>query len=91
MVFFLPTTARPRIINPIRCVFSNKWRLVVDCRLLNAYVQKRKTKLEDLSVNPSVFSHGDFMSTNDLEKGYWQVLLSPAHRKYIGVCLDGQY
>ena len=32
---------KPYIVNPISCVFSNKWRLVVDCRLLNPFVQKR--------------------------------------------------
>ena len=26
---------KPLVVNPISCVFSNKWRLVVDCRLLN--------------------------------------------------------
>ena len=36
---------RPFIINPISVVFTNKWRLVVDCRLLNPYLVKRKIKL----------------------------------------------
>ena len=38
-------TYRPLIVNPISCVYSNKWRLVVDCRLLNPYVAKRRIKL----------------------------------------------
>ena len=82
---------KPYIVNPISCVFSNKWRLVVDCRLLNPFVQKRKIKLEDLSILPNLVSQGDYMSTDDLEKGYWQVKLNPLHRKYIGVSLDGKY
>merc|ERR1712112_445934 len=82
---------KPYIINPISCVYSNKWRLVVDCRLLNPFVLKRKIKLEDLSVLPNLVSQGDYMSTDDLEKGYWQVKLSPFHRKYIGISLDGKY
>ena len=39
----------------------------------------------------SVIEKGDFMSTDDLEKGYWQIRLNPAHRKYIGISLDWKY
>ena len=62
---------KPKIIYSIYCIFTNKWRLVVDCRLLNPYVVKRKIKLEDLSCVPSIVSKNDFMSTDNLEKGYW--------------------
>ena len=79
------------IVNPISCVYTNKWRLVVNCRLLNPYVAKRKIKLEDLCCVPAMVSKGDYMSTNDLEKGYWQVRLNKNHRKYVGVSLDGRY
>ena len=82
---------RPHIMNPILCVFTNKWRLVVDCRLLNPYVAKRKIKLEDLSCVPAMVSKGDYMSSDILEKGYWQVKLNPNHKKFIGVSLDGKY
>ena len=36
-------------------------------------------------------SKGDYMSTDNLEKGYWQVKLNPNHRNYIGVSLDGKF
>lgn len=39
----------------------------------------------------SVVSKDDFISNDDLEKGYWQVKLNPAHRKYFGISLDGKY
>ena len=31
------------------------------------------------------------MSTDNLEKGYWQVPLNPNHRKYIGNSLESRY
>ena len=31
------------------------------------------------------------MSTDDLEKGYWQVPLNPKYRKYIGISLDNRF
>ena len=61
---------QPLVVNPILCVYSNKWRLVVDCRLLNLYVEKRKIKLEDLRCVPSMVCKDGYMSTDDLEKGY---------------------
>ena len=82
---------RPFIVNPISVDFTNKWRLVVDCRLLNPFLVKRKVKLEDLKVIPDLVSRGDFMSTDDLEKGYWQVPLNRQYRKYIGIMLDGKF
>ena len=36
-------------------------------------------------------SKGGYMSTDDLEKGYWQVRLNKNHRKYVRVSLDGRY
>ena len=82
---------KPFIVNPISVVFTNKWRLVVDCRLLNPYLVKRKIKLEDLRVVPDLVCRDDFMSTDDLEKGYWQVPLNPEYRKFIGISLDNRY
>ena len=82
---------KPWIINPIMCAYSNKWRLVIDCRLLNPYLIRRKTKLEDLSLVSSIIEKGDYMSTDDLKSGYWQIRLNPSHRTYLGICLDGKY
>ena len=82
---------KPFIANPISVVYTNKWRLVVDCRLLNPFLQKRKVKLEDLNVVPNLVSEGDYMSTDDLEKVYWQVPLNPKFRKYIGISLNGKF
>ena len=55
-------------MNPISCVYTNNWRLVGDCRLLNPYVAKWHIKLEDLSCVPAMVSKGDFMSTDSLKK-----------------------
>ena len=60
---------RPRVINPLTATFSNKWCLVMDCKLLNPFITKRKVNLEDLVVVPALVSEGDFMLMDDLEKG----------------------
>ena len=82
---------KPRVINPLTATYSNKWHLVMDCRLLNPFVTKRKVKLEDLVVVPALVSEGDFMSMDDLEKGYWQFALNPAFRTFLGIEFEGKY
>jgi len=64
----LEVSYKPAVINPISYVFTNKWRLVVDSRLLNPYLVKPKIKLEDLSCVHTMASKGDFMCTDDLQK-----------------------
>ena len=36
-------------------------------------------------------SKGGFISTDNLEEGYWQVRLNKNHRNYVGVSLDGKF
>ena len=48
-------------------------------------------KLEDLSYVPAMVSKGDYMSMDDLEKGYCQVKLNPNHEIIIRVSWDGKY
>ena len=43
---------KPLIINPFSAVYSNNWRLVFHCRLLNELVFKRRVKLDDLREVP---------------------------------------
>ena len=65
---------KPTVVLLLSCVFSNKWRLVVDAsRTLNQYCTKRKMKLEDLSHVSFTVRQGDFCVVNDLDSGYWHV------------------
>ena len=40
---------------------------------------------------PTLVSEGDFMSTDDLEKGYWQFALNPAFHTFLGIEFEGKY
>ena len=65
---------RPRVVNPMSVVYSNKWRLVLDgSRGLNPYCTARRTRLEDLSHIGRTVRKGDFMVVNDHDSGYWFV------------------
>ena len=82
---------RPLIINPFSAVYSNKWRLVFDCRLLNELVFKRKVKLDDLREIPHIVDKNDFGFTVDLKSGYWQVPLCEDQRTLFGCEWQGKY
>ena len=61
---------KPTVILPLSRVFSNKWRLVLDCsRGLNPLCQKRGIRLDDLSQITNTVKRGDFMVVNDLDSG----------------------
>ena len=70
-------------------VYSNKWRLVVDAsRHLNPFLRKRKIKLEDLLAMADLVQQDDFLSTDNLESGYWHVLLHPDMYPYVGCHME---
>ena len=74
---------------PLSVVFSNKWRLVVDTSChLNPYLEKRKMKLEDLTVMADLVKEGDFLSTDDLDSGYWHVPLHPSMYPFVGCHME---
>ena len=76
---------KPHIVLPLSCVYSNKWRLVVDAsRTLNPFCTKRKIKLEDLSHVGHTIRPGDYMVCNDLDSGYWHVPIHAEHKKFLG-------
>ena len=60
----------PRVILPLSRVYSNKWRLVLDCsRGLNPWCEKRGITLDDLSHITNTVKQGDYMVVNDLDSG----------------------
>ena len=76
-------SSRPHIVNPLSCVFSRKWRVVLDAsRGLNPYCLKRKIVLDDLRSIGNVVKEGDFMTVSDHDSGYWHVYIDVSHQQY---------
>ena len=69
---------------------TNKWRLVVDLRHLNQFVEKFTTKFETLKALRRLAKRGDWMMSFDLEDGYYAVALDKEDRKYFTVEVDGE-
>jgi hypothetical protein len=76
----------PHVIMPLSLVYSNKWRLLSDgSRNLNPHIRERKVNLSHLGSFHEGFVQGSWMRSCDLEAGYWQVPIHPAHKKYLGI------
>ena len=77
---------KPHIVNPVLCVYSKKWRVVLDASIgLNPFCTKRKIHLDDLRVIYKVIQKGDFMTVSDLDSGYWHVPIHVSHQQYLGL------
>lgn len=84
-------TERPHLILPLSSVFSKKKRLVVDAsRALNPHLQHRRVRLQDHRDVPNVVKQGDFLACDDLDSGYWHVMVHPEHRKFLGIHIFGE-
>ena len=79
------TTTRPSIVLPLSLVFSNKWRVCLDCsRGLNPFCTTRRITLADLTHVSRTVQKGDYMVVNDLTSGYWQVPVHPDDQDKLG-------
>lgn len=77
---------QPHIVNPVSCVYSKKWRCVLDASLgLNPFCLKRKIQLSDLKSIDKILEEGDFMTVSDLDSGYWHVPIHPSHQEFLGL------
>ena len=77
---------KPSVILPLSRVFSNKWRLVLDCsRGLNPWCEKRGIRLDDLSHITNTIQQGDYMVVNDLDSGYWHVPIHEEDQHFLGM------
>lgn len=60
-----------------------EWRLISDLRNLNTHVIHQKTKLRSLSSALQSVHHKTFMTSADVEDGYFNVRVHPSHTKYL--------
>ena len=71
------------VINPLSVSVqpSGKRRLILDLRVVNACLYKRKVKLDDHNKALDYFTLNGFMIKFDLKSGYHHLDIFPDHRK----------
>lgn len=78
---------KPTCISPISCVpnKSGKFRLVTDLRRLNTHIFPQKVNYKDIN-KPK-----DYMSTADLQNGFFHILVHIQHQTLLGFKFKSTY
>ena len=75
-----------RVINPLSVSvqpLGKRW-LILDLRVVNACLYKRKVKFDDHNKALDYFTLNGFMIKSDLKSSYHHLDIFPAHRKFLG-------
>lgn len=74
--------AVPFVVNPITVSVQacGKRRLICDLRHVNAYVAKRKFKMDDLRTVKNFLEREAFLTSFDIKKGYYHIEICEEHR-----------
>lgn len=77
----------PAFLSPIGVVpkKNNKFRLIVDMRLLNSYVRPPKFKFQSLRDLATILRPGDYMFTIDFQDGFFHAEVHPSHQHLLGI------
>ena len=74
------------VINPLSVSvqpLGKRW-LILDLRVVNACLYKRKVKFDNHNKALDYFTLNDFMIKSDLKSSYHHLDIFPAHRKFLG-------
>jgi hypothetical protein len=76
---------KPKLVNPLHVVVQpNKNRLILDCSVLNDYIEVPSFKYEDHKVALNFFKLNGVLLSWDLKDGYNQISIHPDFRDYLG-------
>ena len=80
-------------ILPIKCVPKpgKKWRLVIDSRKVNSYIECDKFTQEGIESVSEQIQEGDQLISIDLKNGFHHVKVQKQFRKYLGITWKGKY
>ena len=78
-------TNPPRVVNPLTVVVKDgKKRMVLDCRYINKFVFKQKTKIEGAETLKKFLPRATHLFNFDLKAGYHHVEMNPAQTYLLG-------
>lgn len=60
----------------------NKWRLILDLSQLNKYLHLPSFQMVTMPEILKMINPGDWMTSVDIEKAYWQIPIHPQFRKF---------
>lgn len=74
-------------VSPIGAVpkKNGKWRLIVDMRRVNSFIDAPKFSMEDIRKLRPLLQKGDWMTSLDLKDGFHHVPVHPQHQRHLGM------
>ena len=83
---------RPHVVSPLGVVVNgDKKRLIFDGRYVNAYLEPKEVKYEDLGMIEQIAKRGDYMISLDLSKGYHHVDIHRNSQQFLGIQWRGEF
>ena len=75
----------PRVVNPLTVVVKDgKKRMVLDCRYINKFVHKQKTKIEGAETLKKFLPRATHLFNFNLKAGYHHIEMNPAQTCLLG-------
>jgi hypothetical protein len=86
-------SVKPRFISPIGCVpkKSGGYRLITDLRHLNSFCQSCKFKQEDIRNVASILKPGDYLTSVDLQDGFYHIPIRKEDTEFFSFQFEGRY
>ena len=87
-------STKPKVISPLNVVpkkGKNKWRLIIDLRYVNSFIDTPKFSNEKIDVVYSLVQEKDQLVSIDLKNGFFHVPVSDAHQSYLGFKWNNSY
>ncbi len=69
---------------------SGGWRVILDLRFLNSYVEKRKFKMEGISTALEMVEKDCYFTKIDVSDAYFHLGIDRSHQKYLRFEFEGQ-
>ena len=85
---------KPDFISPIGCVpkkGKNKFRLIHDLRYLNSFCERKPFKNEDIRTVEQIIKPNDFLTSIDLQDGFFHIKVHANYHQYLSFEYNGVY
>lgn len=85
---------KPEVISPVFVIpkrTPGKYRVIIDLRYVNSFMEVPKFREEDMSSVSSQVKQGDWMTTIDIENGFHHLSVREKERTFLGFKWRGRY
>lgn len=92
--FIVKCVDRPKVVSPVFVIpkkTPGKFRVIIDLRYVNRFQQVPSFRMGGFKDVAQLVRPGDWMTTTDIQHGFYHVEILPQHQTYLGFQVEGQY